>query len=206
MVRTPKLDQLGRAYSEMSPLNPPLSAHSTATTSSAAGGHERRDSGGYGSIFPFGFFRSSFGRSGNSIQVGKQSVFFHSIRHMFRCLTVVCLCVRLGLSDKRYRYTIPYAIHTYIYLWHRKNTQTQPSCIQFVCMLITIILRLPVGRSIAPDLSLTKLCLYIVYIFIYVYCTTCYSYSIGSCLIYISVYQLLFKIKSKESLDSSAGY
>lgn len=130
MVRTPKLDQLGRAYSEMSPLNPPLSAHSTATTSSAAGGHERRDSGGYGSIFPFGFFRSSFGRSGNSIQVGKQRVFFfHSIRHMFRCLTVVCLCVRLGLSDKRYRYSIPYAIHTYIYLWHRKNTQTQPSCI-----------------------------------------------------------------------------
>ncbi|XP_060660122.1 LOW QUALITY PROTEIN: kinase D-interacting substrate of 220 kDa [Drosophila nasuta] len=65
MGRTPKLDQVGRSYSEMSPLNPPLSAHSTATTSS---GHERNDSGGYGSLFPFGFLRGSFGRSGNSIQ------------------------------------------------------------------------------------------------------------------------------------------
>ncbi|XP_064544338.1 kinase D-interacting substrate of 220 kDa isoform X5 [Drosophila montana] len=65
MGRTPKLEQLGRAYSEMSPLNPPLSAHSNATTST---GIERNDSGGYGSIFPFGFFRSSFGRSSNSVQ------------------------------------------------------------------------------------------------------------------------------------------
>lgn len=139
MVRTPKLDQLGRAYSEMSPLNPPLSAHSTATTSSAAGGHERRDSGGYGSIFPFGFFRSSFGRSGNSIQVGKQRVFFHSIRHMFRCLTVVCLCVRLGLSDKRYRYSIPYAIHTYIhtYIYGTEKTHRPNPAVYslFVCWL-----------------------------------------------------------------------
>ncbi|XP_032590955.1 kinase D-interacting substrate of 220 kDa isoform X1 [Drosophila grimshawi] len=67
MSRTPKLNQLGRAYSEMSPLNPPLSAHST-TPPTTSSGHERHDSAGYGSIFPFGFFRSSFGRSGNSIQ------------------------------------------------------------------------------------------------------------------------------------------
>lgn len=132
MVRTPKLDQLGRAYSEMSPLNPPLSAHSTATTSSAAGGHERRDSGGYGSIFPFGFFRSSFGRSGNSIQVGKQRVFFHSIRHMFRCLTVVCLCVFAWVYLIR-DIDIPYHI-PYIYLWRRKHeTQTQPQ-LYIVCL------------------------------------------------------------------------
>ncbi|XP_017960470.1 kinase D-interacting substrate of 220 kDa isoform X3 [Drosophila navojoa] len=65
MVRTPKLDQLGRAYSEMSPLNPSSPPTSAATTSS---GRERHDSGGYGSIFPFGFFRSSFGRSNNSVQ------------------------------------------------------------------------------------------------------------------------------------------
>ncbi|XP_034480045.1 kinase D-interacting substrate of 220 kDa isoform X5 [Drosophila innubila] len=65
MGRTPKLEQLGRSQSEMSPLNPPLSANSIATTSS---GHERNDSGGYGSIFPFGFFRSSFGRGGTSVQ------------------------------------------------------------------------------------------------------------------------------------------
>lgn len=67
MVRTPKLQQVGRAYSEMSPLNPPTSPNSGPTTSS---GRERHDSGGYGSIFPFGFFRSSFGRSNNSVQVG----------------------------------------------------------------------------------------------------------------------------------------
>lgn len=135
MVRTPKLDQLGRAYSEMSPLNPPLSAHSTATTSSAAGGHERRDSGGYGSIFPFGFFRSSFGRSGNSIQVGKQRVFFHSIRHMFRCLTVVCLCVFAWvylIRDIDIPYHMPY-IHIFM-TPKTRNTDPAPAVYSlFVC-------------------------------------------------------------------------
>ncbi|EDW74024.1 uncharacterized protein Dwil_GK21595 [Drosophila willistoni] len=71
MGRTPKLNLVGRAYSEMSPLNPsPSPPPPVATTSSgiAGGQHERHDSGGYGSIFPFGFLRGSFGRSGNSIQ------------------------------------------------------------------------------------------------------------------------------------------
>ncbi|XP_017838266.1 kinase D-interacting substrate of 220 kDa isoform X2 [Drosophila busckii] len=66
MSRTPKLNQLGRAFSEMSPLNPPLpTAHSSATAA-ATSSHEQRDSGNYGSIFPFGLFRNSFGRSGGS--------------------------------------------------------------------------------------------------------------------------------------------
>lgn len=69
MRRTPKLHLVGKAYSEMSPLNPdPL--QDSPTTSSAAQTDRRADQGGYGSIFPFGLLRGSFGRGGNSIQVG----------------------------------------------------------------------------------------------------------------------------------------
>ncbi|EDV36140.2 uncharacterized protein Dana_GF12810, isoform B [Drosophila ananassae] len=67
MRRTPKLHLVGKAYSEMSPLNPdPL--QDSPTTSSAAQTDRRADQGGYGSIFPFGLLRGSFGRGGNSIQ------------------------------------------------------------------------------------------------------------------------------------------
>lgn len=54
MRRTPKLEHVGRAYSEMSPLNP------SSSTRSSGASQGRRDSSGYGSIFPFGFFRHSF--------------------------------------------------------------------------------------------------------------------------------------------------
>ncbi|XP_017040817.1 kinase D-interacting substrate of 220 kDa isoform X3 [Drosophila ficusphila] len=66
MRRTPKLQLVGRAYSEMSPLNPdPLQ---DSPTTSAAGQDRRVDQGGYGSIFPFGLLRGSFGRGGNPSQ------------------------------------------------------------------------------------------------------------------------------------------
>ncbi|XP_001360437.3 kinase D-interacting substrate of 220 kDa isoform X9 [Drosophila pseudoobscura] len=54
MKRTPKLHEVGRAYSEMSPLNPDSPPAPVASTS------------GYGSIFPFGLLRGSFGRGGNA--------------------------------------------------------------------------------------------------------------------------------------------
>ncbi|XP_017033343.1 kinase D-interacting substrate of 220 kDa isoform X6 [Drosophila kikkawai] len=64
MKRTPKLHLVGRAYSEMSPLNPD-SLQESPTTSNA--GQDRRiDQGGYGSIFPFGLLRNSFGRGGGN--------------------------------------------------------------------------------------------------------------------------------------------
>lgn len=72
----PKLSQVGRAYSELSPLNPSTSsaaaAASTVPANSSAGsqGQGHRDSvSGYGSIFTFGFLRSSFSKSGSSLQV-----------------------------------------------------------------------------------------------------------------------------------------
>lgn len=69
MKRTPKLQFVGRAYSEMSPLNPDNMQESPTT--SHAGQDRRIDQGGYGSIFPFGLLRNSFGRGGgNPIQVG----------------------------------------------------------------------------------------------------------------------------------------
>ncbi|EDX08050.1 GD11584 [Drosophila simulans] len=66
MRRTPKLQLVGRAYSEMSPLNPdPLT---DSPTTSSAGQDRRGDQSGYGSIFPFGLLRGSFGRGGNASQ------------------------------------------------------------------------------------------------------------------------------------------
>lgn len=167
MVRTPKLDQLGRAYSEMSPLNPPLSAHSTATTSSA--GHERHDSGGYGSIFPFGFFRNSFGRSGNSMQVGNKTIHSHrrrrSTRHMFRCLTAVC-------ARRSYQICV---IQIYIY------RETYLCGQLFVCILIIILLRTTVQID-----SVRALCPYtFVYISFYLFL---------SILLFISTYLYLLNL------------
>lgn len=72
MKRTPKLGNVGRAYSEMSPLNPTssTSAANTSVTSQGQPAQGHRDSiGGYGSIFTFGFLRSSFSKSGSSLQV-----------------------------------------------------------------------------------------------------------------------------------------
>nr|XP_016928710.1 kinase D-interacting substrate of 220 kDa isoform X5 [Drosophila suzukii] len=66
MRRTPKLHLVGRAYSEMSPLNPdPLPE---SPTTSNAGQDRRGEQGGYGSMFPFGLLRGSFGRGGNANQ------------------------------------------------------------------------------------------------------------------------------------------
>lgn len=73
MRKTPKLGQVGRAYSEMSPLNP-TSSNARATNSSAtsagptAQGH-RGSLSSYGSLFPFGFLRNSFSKAGGSSQV-----------------------------------------------------------------------------------------------------------------------------------------
>ncbi|XP_039956625.1 kinase D-interacting substrate of 220 kDa isoform X6 [Bactrocera tryoni] len=67
----PRLMQMGRAFSEMSPLNPASASPSCRSPSSAAAGAAlqiRRDSGNYGSIFPFGFLRLSLQKSGSSIQ------------------------------------------------------------------------------------------------------------------------------------------
>ncbi|XP_053965954.1 kinase D-interacting substrate of 220 kDa B isoform X2 [Anastrepha ludens] len=61
----PRLSHMGRAFSEMSPLNP------ASTTSCRGAGttiHFRRDSGHYGNIFPFGFLRTSLQKTGNSMQ------------------------------------------------------------------------------------------------------------------------------------------
>jgi len=72
MRRTPKLHLVGRAYSEMSPLNPdPLPE---SPTTSNAGQDRRGEQGGYGSMFPFGLLRGSFGRGGNANQVGSASL------------------------------------------------------------------------------------------------------------------------------------
>lgn len=68
----PKLSQVGRAYSELSPLNPSTSSAAASAPSVPAGsqGQGHRDSvSGYGSIFTFGFLRSSFSKSGSSLQV-----------------------------------------------------------------------------------------------------------------------------------------
>lgn len=66
MRRTPKLGQVGRAYSEMSPLNPTTASANTSSSTSQG----QRDSGsGYGSLFPFSFLRNSFSKPGSSLQV-----------------------------------------------------------------------------------------------------------------------------------------
>lgn len=72
MRRTPKLQLVGRAYSEMSPLNP--DSLTDSPTTSSAGQDRRGDQSGYGSIFPFGLLRGSFGRGGNASQVGSASI------------------------------------------------------------------------------------------------------------------------------------
>ncbi|XP_013108255.2 kinase D-interacting substrate of 220 kDa isoform X10 [Stomoxys calcitrans] len=68
MKRTPKLSQVGRAYSEMSPLNPSTSSAANISAGSSQGHGQRDPVGGYGSIFTFGFLRNSFSKSGTSLQ------------------------------------------------------------------------------------------------------------------------------------------
>jgi len=83
MRRTPKLHLVGRAYSEMSPLNPdPLPE---SPTTSNAGQDRRGEQGGYGSMFPFGLLRGSFGRGGNANQVGSAQLRGRT-PHMLRIL------------------------------------------------------------------------------------------------------------------------
>lgn len=68
---TPKLGQVGRAYSEMSPLNPASTSNAAASSSSNTNnsqGH-RGSITGYGSLFPFGFLRNSFSKPSSSLQV-----------------------------------------------------------------------------------------------------------------------------------------
>ncbi|KAI8036819.1 hypothetical protein M5D96_010129 [Drosophila gunungcola] len=83
MRRTPKLHLVGRAYSEMSPLNPdPLP---DTPTTSGAGQDRRVDQSGYGSIFPFGLLRGSFGRGGNPSQAAfKTELSGESLAKMFK--------------------------------------------------------------------------------------------------------------------------
>lgn len=118
----PRLVQMGRAFSEMSPLNPASASPSSRSASSAAAGvalQIRRDSGNYGSMFPFGFLRLSLQKTGSSIQVKKKtilpttyvwynamSVFFF---FCFFCCYRVPICLFATNLDYRFKY---YTINT----------------------------------------------------------------------------------------------
>ena len=69
MRKTPHLEHVGRAYSELSPLNPNTPPPNSASSTSTCGAAHRDAASGYGSLFPFGFFRHSFNKGGNSLQV-----------------------------------------------------------------------------------------------------------------------------------------
>lgn len=69
---TPKLGQVGRAYSELSPLNPASTSNNAAGSSTSTAGNTQGHRGsisGYGSLFPFGFLRNSFSKPSSSLQV-----------------------------------------------------------------------------------------------------------------------------------------
>ncbi|CAD7014309.1 unnamed protein product [Ceratitis capitata] len=92
----PRLMQVGRAFSEMSPLNPSTASSSCRGATSTAL-QLRRDSGQYGSIFPFGFLRLSLQKAGSSMQAGK----IDCLSEASKVPSVYCISLTEGSDECR---------------------------------------------------------------------------------------------------------